>query len=525
MAGLVRLALVPFAFLGGLLRTRLTRAGAVGELVARLSEGPTGARAARRAGRALGDPRSSSPTGCPTAAVRDADGHPVELPDAGSEARGHDVERDGRRWRRIVHDAVAGRRARARRRRRRRGGRWRWRTSACRPSCARRLEELRGIARRGSWGPALDERRRLERNLHDGAQQRLVSMALKLRPARERAWTATRRRRAAARRGARRAGLDALEELRELARGIHPAVLTERGLGAALEALAARARVPVQLDVALGERLPEAVEAAAYFVVAEALTNVAKHAARHARCASRSARDDGHAAWSRSPTTAWAAPTRARAPGCAAWPTASTRSAAGSRSMQPARRAARRVPGGDPVRVVIADDSVLLREGLARLLDEAGFEVVGQAGDADELLRRSSAHRPDVAIVDIRMPPTHTDEGLRAALEIRERPSGRRRCSCCPSTSRRATRCELLGERRGGRRLPAQGPRGRRRRRSSTRVRRVAAGGSALDPEVVAQLLGRAAPARPARRAHAREREVLELMAEGRSNPRSPSSS
>jgi DNA-binding NarL/FixJ family response regulator len=73
------------------------------------------------------------------------------------------------------------------------------------------------------------------------------------------------------------------------------------------------------------------------------------------------------------------------------------------------------------MRVVLADDSVLLREGVARLLEEAGLEVVAQAGDADDLLRKVGAHKPDVAIVDVKMPPTHTDEGLRAAAEIRER--------------------------------------------------------------------------------------------------------
>src|SRR5689334_25254792 len=71
------------------------------------------------------------------------------------------------------------------------------------------------------------------------------------------------------------------------------------------------------------------------------------------------------------------------------------------------------------LRVVIADDSVLLREGLSRLLEESGFEVAGQAGDAEDLLRKVGAHRPDVAVVDVRMPPTHTDEGLRAAHRIR----------------------------------------------------------------------------------------------------------
>src|ERR1044072_6062104 len=73
----------------------------------------------------------------------------------------------------------------------------------------------------------------------------------------------------------------------------------------------------------------------------------------------------------------------------------------------------------DPLRVVLADDSVLLREGLARLLEESGFDVAGQSGDAEDLLRKVGAHRPDVAVVDVRMPPSHTDEGLRAAHQTR----------------------------------------------------------------------------------------------------------
>ena len=89
------------------------------------------------------------------------------------------------------------------------------------------------------------------------------------------------------------------------------------------------------------------------------------------------------------------------------------------RGRQPAPASGTTVRGEDPVRVVIADDSALLREGVVRLLEEAGLEVVGQAGDGEELLRKVRAHKPDVAVVDVRMPPTHTDEGLRAAREIR----------------------------------------------------------------------------------------------------------
>jgi signal transduction histidine kinase len=129
----------------------------------------------------------------------------------------------------------------------------------------------------------LEERRRLERDLHDGAQQRLVSMALNIRLARAKLNEDP----LAADQLLESAGTEldsALEELRELARGIHPAVLSDRGLGTALETLASRAPVPVELAELPAERLPEAVELAAYFVVAEALTNVAKYAnATHAK--------------------------------------------------------------------------------------------------------------------------------------------------------------------------------------------------------------------------------------------------
>jgi DNA-binding NarL/FixJ family response regulator len=168
------------------------------------------------------------------------------------------------------------------------------------------------------------------------------------------------------------------------------------------------------------------------------------------------------------------------------------------------------------VRVVLAEDSVLLREGVARLLREAGFEVVGQASNADELLLKVRSYSPDVAIVDIRMPPTHTDEGLRAAQEIREK---------YPSTgvlvlsqyAEPAYAMELLSE-------SAEGVGYLLKDRVSdvndfcAAVRRVAEGGSALDPTVVSQLVGRRRRDDPVSELTPRETEVLELMAEGRSN-------
>ena len=168
------------------------------------------------------------------------------------------------------------------------------------------------------------------------------------------------------------------------------------------------------------------------------------------------------------------------------------------------------------MRVVLADDSVLLREGIAALLEGKDFEVVAQAGDAEDLLRKVGAHKPDVAIVDVRMPPTHTDEGLRAALEIRER---------FPETGvlvlsayiEESSALELLADDAAGIGYLLK-DRVSDVERFVDSVRRVAAGGSALDPEVVSRLLGRSRRESPVDALSPREREVLGLMAEGRSN-------
>jgi DNA-binding NarL/FixJ family response regulator len=168
------------------------------------------------------------------------------------------------------------------------------------------------------------------------------------------------------------------------------------------------------------------------------------------------------------------------------------------------------------VRVVIADDSVLLREGLSRLLEESGFEVAGQAGDAEDLLRKVGAHHPDVAVVDVRMPPTHTDEGLRAAHRIRAEHPGTA-VLVLSQYVEEAYALELLSEstERTGYLLK---DRVADVDTFTDAVRRVAGGGSALDPEVVALLLGRRRREDPLEALTAREREVLGLMAEGRSN-------
>lgn len=165
---------------------------------------------------------------------------------------------------------------------------------------------------------------------------------------------------------------------------------------------------------------------------------------------------------------------------------------------------------------MLADDSLLLREGVARLLEDAGFEIVGQSSTADDLLLKVRSYRPDVAIVDIKMPPTQTDEGLRAAKEIREKH---------PDTAvlvlsqyvEEGYALELLQE-------SAEGVGYLLKDRVYdlddfvAAVKRVAGGGSALDPSVVAQLVGRRRRDDPLATLSAREREVLELMAEGLSN-------
>jgi signal transduction histidine kinase len=199
-------------------------------------------------------------------------GRPVALPEAGSGRAWTALERDGRPVAAIVHDAALD------------TSRELVHAAAAAAALAidnerlkadlrARLEELR-VSRLRIVQAGDDARRRIERDLHDGAQQRLVALALELRLLRARVG------------GEHAAAVDAiterldgaLTELRELARGIHPAILTEQGLGPALVALAGRAAGPVQTDVGIEGRLPAPVESAAYFMVAEALTNVAKHA-------------------------------------------------------------------------------------------------------------------------------------------------------------------------------------------------------------------------------------------------------
>ena len=168
------------------------------------------------------------------------------------------------------------------------------------------------------------------------------------------------------------------------------------------------------------------------------------------------------------------------------------------------------------MRVIVADDSVLLREGVTRLLEKAGLEVIGHAADQEELIRKTRAHHPDVAIIDIRMPPTHTDEGLQAARTIREEMPGVG-VVVLSAYIEEAYALELLGEDAAGvgyllKDRVWDGD------RFAEAVRRVGEGGSALDPEVVSHMLGRRRLHEPLEELTPREHNVLSLMAEGRSN-------
>jgi signal transduction histidine kinase len=293
LLAMIFFALTPYGFLLGLLRSRVMQAGAVTELLHRMGEGSDRSGLREMLSTALGD-RSLQVVYWLEDKRRwvDAAGRPTSLPDEDDPARAVTrVEREGRAVGAIVHDralcddpelvgSVAAATGLS------------IENERLQAQLRARVEELRASrARIVEAGTA--ERRRLERNLHDGAQQRLVALSLTMRLAQSKLHKDphTSEKLLA---GAQEELTRALEELRELARGIHPAVLSDRGLEPALEALAGRSPVPVELAGTPRERLPPAVEAAAYFVVAEALTNVVKYAnASQARvCVSRS---NGHA--------------------------------------------------------------------------------------------------------------------------------------------------------------------------------------------------------------------------------------
>ena len=168
------------------------------------------------------------------------------------------------------------------------------------------------------------------------------------------------------------------------------------------------------------------------------------------------------------------------------------------------------------MRVVIAEDQFLLREGMASLLKEHGFDVAEAVGDGPSLLRALTSQRPDVAIVDVRLPPAYTDEGLRAALEARRQVPGLPVLILSTHVERLYAR-ELLADQAGGVGYLLK-DRVFTDEQFTDALRTVARGGTVMDPEVVAKLLARRSGQPPAARLTDRERQVLELMAEGRSN-------
>jgi len=169
-----------------------------------------------------------------------------------------------------------------------------------------------------------------------------------------------------------------------------------------------------------------------------------------------------------------------------------------------------------PLRVVIAEDSALIREGIARIIEESGGTIVAKVGDGQAFVEAVATHRPDVSVVDVRMPPGQRDEGLRAAIEARRRVPGTPILVLSQYVERQYA-TELLADRAGGVGYLLKDRVGDIREFMDA-LRRVARGGTALDPEVVAQLMARGRADDPMSRLTPREREVLAAMAEGRTN-------
>jgi signal transduction histidine kinase len=276
-SSLPALALVPYLFLAGLARGRMLRGRGLGRLVRRLGTSLERGELRAALAEALGDPSVELAYWLPDSGQYvDAEGRPVELPGPDSGRSVTDVDREGRRIAAIVHDPTlledpervreAGAAAALALENERLEAELRAKVEEVRASRSRLVEV--------GWR----QRRRLERDLHDGAQQRLVSLALTLRMAQDRLGPDGGD--AALLLARSREELElALSELRELARGIHPAVLADRGLNAAVATLADRAPLPVEVRDVPAERLPEHIELTAYFVISEALTNITKYAA------------------------------------------------------------------------------------------------------------------------------------------------------------------------------------------------------------------------------------------------------
>jgi len=282
------IGLAPVAFLIGLLNARLARSS-VADLLVQLHADPPPAELPALFARALRDPSVELAYWLPEfEAWADLSGLPVELPEDGSARASTLIERDGVCLAALIHDpslneerelldAVSAAAGIA------------LENGRLQADLRARLEELRG-SRQRVLEAGQEERKRLERNLHDGAQQRLVALSLQLRMLEQRLGDDPESR--AQIDQARQEIAASLEELRDIAHGLHPAVVTGYGLAVALESLVARAPLPVQLDVGLDERVDEPVEVAAYYVVSESLANIGKHA-RATKASVAIARNDG----------------------------------------------------------------------------------------------------------------------------------------------------------------------------------------------------------------------------------------
>ena len=370
------------------------------------------------------------------------------------------------------------------------------------------------------------ERRRIERNLHDGVQQQLVAIGLDLGMAEQQLGADPDRARELIV-SARQKVQGSIGELRQLGRGLHPAILADRGIDAALSAVVAGSSIPISVHVDPGLDLSTDVAETVYFVANEALANVLKHAKARRRVGARHegrGQRPGHRPRRRS---RWRRPgqrdgDRRHPRPCARGRRQPVDQLTGGRPHH-ARRRDPTSPSertsttmNTPIRTVVADDSVLLRDGIVRLLSDSGFEVVAAVGDADALLDAVTEHAPDLCVVDVRMPPSHTDEGLRAAIEIRRRHPGIAVLVLSQYVEERYAGELLSGDIAGvgyllKDRVIAVDD-------FLASLRRVAGGGSAVDAEVISQILGRSRRGGEIDRLTPREREVLTLMAEGLSN-------
>ena len=357
------------------------------------------------------------------------------------------------------------------------------------------------------------ELRRVERDLHDGAQARLVSLGMSLGLAEQLLQTKPDEAQQLLADARTTAG-EALSDLRDLVRGIHPPVLADRGLEGAVRALVVTVPIPVEVTIHLPPGgLAEPVESALYFAVAESIANIVKHSdGKHGVDPGRAhARDvvGGH----RGRRLRRSRPRR-RNRTCGSGPPAGRLRRHLERGQPPGR--ANHPASGDSVRAVIAEDLALLRDGLVRVMAAHGIEVVEAVQDGPSVVRALVAHRPDIAVLDVRLPPTFTNEGLVAAIEARQQVPNLPVLVLSQYVEPLYAR-ELLSSRAGrvgyllkdrvmdvGQFVEA--------------IHRVAAGGTVMDPEVVSRLVMSRARDDTVRSLTPREREVLKLMAEGRSN-------